>query len=381
MKTKLFFLLSGAALLLSSCLKDNSKTVTVGYTPAQYDDIKAVLNLPLEVDKYTLQLPETVGGFTVSADDKQATLGRVLFYDKRLSSTNEVNCASCHLAEKAFTDGEQFSPGVKTDERTSRNTLALGTFPSFNAYYGFGGTRMFWDNRVGTVMEQSAETMKNPVEMGNTDLTDVAEKLLQEPYYKVLFDKAFSNANYLTNEEKMLMAIQAFVSSIGCFNTDYDKELVKHGGNQNANFESFSAEENMGKQLYNTNCASCHNLGAVAFTAGITAANNGLDVSYQDEGIGEISNDPSEMGVFKVPMLRNITLTGPYMHDGRFATLEQVVEHYSTGIKNHPNLHQNLKPGGMNFSESEKAALVAFLKKLEDKESLLASRYSDPFKK
>ncbi len=383
MKTKLLLFAAVVAISLTSCLKDEAVTVTRAYELDDYETIKAHLNLPIQVDDYVLRLPATVGGFEVFADNKQATLGRVLFYDKRLSSTKEVNCASCHKPELAFTDGEQFSLGVAT-ERTSRNTLALGSFPSFNAYYGFGGTRMFWDNRVATVMEQSAETMKNPVEMGNVDLADVADKLLQEEYYKILFKNAFPHQTYLSNEEKMLMALQAFVSSIGCFNTKYDQELIKNNGNAKVEFAKFTAQENRGKELYNTNCASCHNLGAVAFSTGIVAANNGLDINYQDTGVGAISNMPSEIGVFKTPMLRNIELTGPYMHDGRFATLEQVVEHYSTGIKNHPNLHENLKENGvakpLNLNESDKQALVAFLRTLTDKESLLASRYSDPFK-
>ncbi len=384
MKTKLFFLATTMAVLLSSCLKDNEKTVRHNYSPEHYKVIQAHLNLPVEVDNYSLQLPQTVGGFQVFADNKQATLGRVLFYDKRLSVNKEVNCASCHIAEKAFTDGEQFSPGVTT-ERTSRNTLALGTFPSFNAYYGFGGTRMFWDNRVASVMEQSAETMKNPVEMGNTDLGKVADELLKEEYYEILFEAAFPNQNYLTNEEKMLTALQSFVSSIGCFNSKYDQELIRSNDHKEAPFTNFTAEENRGKEIYNTNCASCHNLGAVAFSTGIVAANNGLELSYSDEGIGEISHNPSEMGVFKVPMLRNVELTAPYMHDGRFATLEQVVEHYSSGVKNHENLHENLKKSfdeakNLNLNENDKQALVAFLKTLTDKGSLMASRYADPFK-
>jgi cytochrome c peroxidase len=389
MKTKLFLLSAMFAGTLTSCLKDDAETVVHNYTEDEFATVSQHLNLPVEVDDYTLNLPSTLGGFPVMSDGKQATLGRVLFYDKRLSSNKEVNCATCHAAEKAFTDGDQFSKGV-AEERTSRNTLALGSFPSFNAYYGFGGTRMFWDNRAGSVMEQSTETMKNPVEMGNTDLGALANELLQEGYYQVLFEKAFPNTTWLTNEEKMLQALQAFVSSIGCFNTKYDKGLEAAQGTQTAEFTNFTEIENRGKQLYNENCVSCHSLvNTSSFFGGsgtaIVAANNGLDSDYVDEGIYNISNQESDKGVFKVPMLRNIELTGPYMHDGRFATLEQVVEHYSSGVRNHPYLHEKLRnssnqPKQMNFSEGDKQALVAFLKTLTDRESLAHVRFSDPFK-
>lgn len=389
MKTKLLLLSAMFAGTLTSCLKDDAETVVHNYTEEEYATVSQHLNLPKQLDDYTLNLPETLGGFPVASDAKQATLGRVLFYDKRLSSNKEVNCATCHQAEKAFTDGDQFSKGV-VEERTSRNTLALGSFPSFNAYYGFGGTRMFWDNRAGSVMEQSTETMKNPVEMGNTDLGELADDLLKEEYYQTLFEKAFPNTAWLTNEEKMLQALQTFVSSIGCFNTKFDKELVAVRGTETAHFNGFTEVENRGKQLYYDNCASCHSLvNTSSFFGGsgtsIVAANNGLDMDYVDEGVFKISNQEIDKGVFKVPMLRNIELTGPYMHDGRFASLEQVVEHYSSGIKNHPNLHENLRtssnqPKQMNFTEDDKQALVTFLKTLTDRESLAHVRFSDPFK-
>lgn len=389
MKTKLLLLAAIAVTALSSCIKDDSTTITHNYSDEEYEALSATLNLPVDVDDYTLDLPSALGGFPVSVNDRQATLGRVLFYDKRLTG-KDISCASCHKAEKAFTDGDQFSQGVKVGERTSRNTLALGSFPSFNAYYGFGGTRMFWDNRAASVMDQSAETMKNPVEMGIADIQQLANDLLKERYYQILFDKAFPNTTGLTNEEKMLTAIQAFVSSIGCFNSEFDKAWVESGSNsaEAADFTSlskhkFTAQQNEGKALFYANCASCHNLGA-GFSTVITSANNGLDMNYQDEGIYKVSGLPSDKGLFKVPMLRNVELTAPYMHDGRFATLEDVVEHYSSGIKNHPNLHENLKENGeakqMNFTSEEKQALVAFLKTLTDRESLASSRYADPFK-
>ena len=388
MKTKLFLLTAMfAGTVLTSCLKDDANTVVHNYTDDEYSSITQQLNLPVEVDDYSLKLPETLGGFTPFINNKEATLGRVLFYDKRLSSNKEVNCATCHQAEKAFADGEQFSKGVVT-ERTSRNTLALGTFPSFNAYYGSGGTRLFWDNRAGSVMEQSAETMKNPVEMGNVDLGDLADELLQEDFYQTLFEKAFPNTQWLTNEEKMLQALQTFVSSLGCFNTKYDNALIAANGNEGISFSSFTEEENRGKQIYNDNCINCHSLRSTAFFGGtpsVVAANNGLDMDYEDEGMFTVSNISTEKGVFKVPLLRNIELTAPYMHDGRFATLEDVVEHYSAGLQNHPNLHAELRDGSgqpkkLNLSETDKQALVKFLKTLTDNTSLLHVRYSNPFK-
>jgi cytochrome c peroxidase len=387
MKTKLFLLSAMVAGTLTSCIKDEAETVVHNYSDEEFATVSKHLSLPMQVDDYNLALPDVLGAFPTNTNPKEATLGRVLFYDKRLSSNGEVNCATCHIPEKGFGDGEKFSKGV-VEERTSRNSLALGAFPSFNAYYGFGGTRMFWDNRAGSVMEQAAETMKNPVEMGNTDLASVVDELLNEDYYRILFDKAFANQNWLTDEEKMLQALQTFVTSIGCFNTRYDKGLVDAKGQDTQDFSNFTQEENRGKSLFNTNCASCHSLRSTASFGGftsITEANNGLDSDYEDEGVFSVSHNEADKGVFKTPMLRNIEITGPYMHDGRFSTLEEVVEHYSSGIKSHANLHPNLRdsnghPKKLNLNEADKQALVAFLRTLTDDTSLMHSRYSDPFK-
>ena len=181
----------------------------------------------------------------------------------------------------------------------------------------------------------------------------------------------------------MLQAIDAFVSSIGSFATKFDDGWAKHGSDQAA-YSDFSQDENLGKTLFNDNCASCHNLGP-GFSTSVTSANNGLDSDYEDEGMYDFNGNIQDKGVFKVPMLRNVALTGPYMHDGRFETLEEVVEHYSTGIMDHDNLHENLRkvdlsPRQMNFSQEEKNRLVAFLHTLTDKESLAQEKYADPFK-
>jgi len=185
-----------------------------------------------------------------------------------------------------------------------------------------------------------------------------------------------------------LDAISEFVNSMSSYRSKYDKELDKHYENSlnlnniaGANFSGFSAAENLGKDLYVTNCGNCH--GAINGFPSEVQANNGLDMAYEDQGIGEIEG-VSQNGIFKVPTLRNIEMTGPYMHDGRFTTLEEVVDHYSNGVQNHPNLSFQLKQGGqpkaLNFTQNEKDALIAFLNTFTDQESLTDIKYSDPFK-
>lgn len=380
---KITLLFAAAILMLTACVKDQVESEIKNYSDEEFAVLSQSLKLPLETVDYTIQLPNHLGGGQIFADKHKATLGRVLFYDKRLSANDAVSCASCHKAEKGFADDAAFSKGF-SGELTSRNSLALGAFPSFNGYYGFGsGSRLFWDERANSVAEQSEQTLQNPIEMG-MNLQQLGEKLLKEDYYKILFDKAFVDfEKNLPADQKILTAIDAFVNSIGCFQSKYDQALQNNGGLTESNFASFSPQENRGKQLFQTHCANCHNLGA-GFTTFVTVANNGLDLNYTDKGVAEITKLAADEGVFKVPMLRNVALTAPFMHDGRFSTLEQVVEHYNSGVKNHPNLHELLRSGNeakhLNLTQEDKAALVAFLHTLTDETSLSQVKYSDPFK-
>ena len=365
--------------------QDNVDSKNVAYTDEEFEVLQSSLNLPLEALDYTLQLPEHLGNSRVASSKHQATLGRVLFYDKKLSKNESVSCATCHEAEKAFADGKALSEGFD-EELTKRNSLALGSFPSFNAYYGFGGTFMFWDERATTVSEQSRLTIADPIEMGHPNLVQLANELLEHEYYRILFEKAYPEDQFgsnLANDEKMLQAIDAFVSSIGSFETRFDDGWATHN-NDKTTFSNFTQEENLGKNLFNDNCASCHNLGP-GFATTITSANNGLEMDYEDKGMYDINGQTQSKGVFKVPMLRNVALTDPYMHDGRFETLEEVVEHYNSGVVTHENLHGNLKnfdgsARHMNLNQEQKDALVAFLHTLTDSESLLQEKYADPFK-
>jgi cytochrome c peroxidase len=204
-------------------------------------------------------------------------------------------------------------------------------------------------------------------------------KLSTKPHYRILFKKAFGQDQI--NPSDITMAIQEFLNSFVSVNSKFDQGL-RQAGVTDINFPNYSPMENMGKTLFMLNCAGCH--GRDMTNPAMRTANNGLDLQYADQGVGEVTQKSTDMGLFKVPFLRNIALTGPYMHDGRFNTLEEVVEHYSTGIKAHPNLHFSLRNGTQakrfNFTAQQKAALVAFLETLTDDSEIKHSRFSNPFK-
>ncbi|MEZ4949259.1 MAG: cytochrome c peroxidase [Saprospiraceae bacterium] len=396
----LFYLAALAMFSFASCVQDDVKIQSYHYSEEQFKVISEHLNLPADPIDYSVELPIHIlnsGATTAPVDNDKATLGRVLFYDNNLSGNNKVSCASCHDQSLAFADGKAKSEGFD-GQLTKRNSLALGSVVSFSATYQGGntnsfasnnGARFFWDERAGSVAEQSTLTIQDDIEMG-MDLDKLPAKLKSIDYYKVLFETAFPDEEI--NKENILAALSEFINAMGSFESKFDVEAANSGGNfgniQNQDFNGFTVEENKGKQLYNDNCASCH--GVNFASPGVLVANNGLDMVYEDKGVGGVSNQSIEEGLFKVPSLRNIALTGPYMHDGRFETLEDVIEHYSSNIKNHKNLSFQLKEFDQNgsnqiakkfnFSEEDKTALVAFLNTLTDQKFIAAEKFADPFK-
>lgn len=393
MKTNFSLLVSVMALIfLVSCVDDTVKFEEFNYRPEDYKILTKTLDLPEEPFEYTIELPQYMqnsGLRTRSISDNRATLGRVLFYDKALSKNGTVACASCHKQELAFSDNSKFSQGFEGKE-TSRNSIALGSVVAFAAYYGSsatGGLPFFWDERAPSASAQSLMSITNSVEMGMSreDLVNVVKS---KDYYRVLFETAYRDAEI--TEQRILLALESYVDGIGSYESKLDKAMDKHvnsfSNSFDEDFEMFTAAENRGKALFVTNCSSCH--GRELARPGLASANNGLDMVYADKGVGALHSNSHLDGVFKVPALRNVAVTGPYMHDGRFATLDDVLDFYSGNIQNHKNLSPLLKvdsepngsPLAFNFSQQDKEDIKAFLGTLTDHELMRYEKYSDPFK-
>lgn len=351
-------------------------------------DPLASLHLPATPFNYANQpLPNYLLNPAIRAQDNEpasnavtdwgATLGRVLFYDKILSINNTISCASCHKQSHGFSDELVLSKGFAGGS-TGRHSMSL-----INARYYPSG-RFFWDERAVTLEAQTLIPLQDHIEMG-MNLDTLIKRLQAKTHYPVLFEKAFGNKNITS--EKVAAALSQFVRSIISYQSKFDEGRRLMAPPQDpilTPYSNFTAQENLGKQLFfsaATACNTCH--GTETFTAP-AARNNGIDNPSTDAGVGGITHIPAQDGNFKVPSLKSIALTAPYMHDGRFATLEQVVEHYNSGIKAHPNLAPQLRnpdgtPRRLNLSADQKAALVAFLHTLTDPSISTDEKFSDPF--
>jgi cytochrome c peroxidase len=360
--------------------------------------ISDFLNLPETPFDYSVSLPsyfltDAGGGLPTSVNgientpnnnpitDHGATLGRVLFYDKNLSINRTIACASCHKQAEGFSDSKALSLGFDGGTTRRHSMTLINT-----RYYQRG--RFFWDERASTLEEQILQPFQDPIEMGLTE-AQISERVAAQPYYGELFSNAFGDGN-ITNE-RVAMALAQFVRSIVSFQSKYDtgRAMVNAPG---ANFPNFTALENQGKQLFlrplnngGAGCFGCHTTEAFV-SANPGPQNNGLDaVSTTDLGAGEtFPQNALFAGRFKTSTLRNIALTAPYMHDGRFTTLEEVVEHYNSGIQNHPTLSAALaNPDGtpvrLNLNETQKSTLVAFMKTLTDDSIATEAKWSNPF--
>jgi cytochrome c peroxidase len=340
------------------------------------------LRLPETTDRYAnLELPphfrtraarrfdNTPGGNPVT--DAGATLGRVLFYDTRLSANNTTACGSCHVQSRAFAHPDRFNKGFE-GKLLDRNAMSLVNL----RYYSRG--RFFWDERAPSLEEQTVMPIQSRTEMGQ-DLTKLVQVLGADEHYPGLFRKAFGDTEI--TKERIGRALAQFLRSLVSYQSKYDEGRAKAQSLRD-DFKNFTAQENRGKTLFLRNCGNCHlPRGQDAHFIMTRPLNNGLDADYRksDGGVGDITLNSADLGLFKSPSLRNVEFTAPYMHDGRFATLEAVIDHYSRNVKRHPNADFRVRRR-FNFRDSDRAALVAFLKTLSDSKFITDPKFSDPFR-
>jgi cytochrome c peroxidase len=341
------------------------RTLHLPATPDHYAEI----DLP---DPFKTQLAKSFDNTPRDnpVTDDGATLGRVLFYDTRLSANNSISCSSCHVQKNGFADPDRFSKGFD-GKLTDRHAMSLSDL-RFNRR-----GQSFWDERSASLEAAVLVPIQSKIEMGQ-DLGRLMELLAKDECYPELYKKAFGDTKI--TQERTAMALAQFLRSMVSYQSKFDEGLAKVPSARD-DFRNFTVQENRGKALFLSNCASCHQPGQGAHFSMLLPSNNGLDEDFKraDGGVGAITLNSREIGLFKSPSLRNVERTGPYMHDGRFDTLEKVIDHYSKEVKPHPNLNPLLR--SLNFTNSEKAALVAFLKTLTDEKFLTDPKFSDPFQK
>lgn len=342
---------------------ESIKKPTLPSTPYNYSQI----DLPDYFSSGVLTFFESVPSSNPTTD-AGATLGRVLFYDTQLSADGSVSCGSCHQQANAFAAGTAFSEGIG-GATTVRNSMAL-----FNLRYS---RRFFWDRRVNGLEAQVLIPIEHPDEQA-LDLDLAVERISSISYYPELFEMAFGDAE--VTSDRISRALSQFIRSMLSYRSKYDSGLAN-------DFADFTEEELTGKDLFfngETRCNQCH-MTALFYTPG--SMNNGLENPYSDLGVGAISGNSADNGKFKVVTLRNLGFTAPYMHDGRFSTLEEVVNHYNGNIVQQPNLDDRLTVGFViggtpidpGLSEEEVSALVSFLRTLDDSYFVSDEKYADPF--
>ena len=352
------------------------------------------------LDYTTLHLPRHVNRAALEETDNTpadnpitnagATLGRVLFYDKQLSANGTISCASCHLQHAGFADPRRLSVGFDGGQ-TGRNATNIANLRFSNIQDHVPG--FVWDERAATLEDQALMPIQDKVEMGMT-LQKLEPRVAGLAYYASLFEAAFGSP--VVTSDRIAKALAQFMRAMVSMDSAFDR-AADESEDYSVPFAAFTEQENLGKSLFidglggiaEHGCAHCH----VPPTFSMTKAqNNGLAMQYKDAGLGALkrpTNDPftpSNDGKFKAPSLRNVELSAPYMHDGRFATLQQVIDHYSDAVHLHVNLtlafpgqESASSPSGLKFTAEQKAALVAFLKTLTDQKFVTDPRFSDPF--
>lgn len=361
----------GLMLLLNSCIQEqpNTSVKSLDLPTTAYEYSKVLDNVSVE-----LPFDNTPDNNPVT--DHGATLGRVLFYDTNLSINNQISCGTCHKQSLSFADEFDKSLGFE-ESLTTRNSPAVLNMRFSNKF--------FWDMSSNNLEQQVLLPIQNHIEMGMEDMDFLADKLSGVDYYAELFENAFGNTDISPN--KIAQALAQFVRSINSFDSAFDREKAN-------DFAGFNPLEEQGMTLFiESGCNNCHTVTRASAQdgeifieddntgyggTGLEGSNIGLQLVYDDQGI--------QNGMFKIPSLRNLSFTAPYMHDGRFSSLAEVIEHYNSGVVNHTHLDSRLKdfetgaPKKLNLDPIEKVALEAFLLTLTDESILTDQKFSDPFK-
>jgi len=331
--------------------------------------------------------PFVFGRFQVPEDNpltKEAVeLGRRLFYDPRLSANGRVSCSTCHIQRLAFTDGRTTGVGV------SGRPLAFNSMSLANLMWG--PQRFFWNGRAATLEEQALVPLQHADEMAQ-DLRRLVTQLAADPACRKSFETAYGEIS----SSAITRALASFERTLISSNSRYDQFLrgeITLDPQEELGRKLFMAHPDVKVSLRGANCIDCH---SQFLTGGSSArydgfSNNGLDdEAHLQPGLQAVTGNPAHRGLFKVPSLRNIALTAPYMHDGRFKTLEEVLDHYDSGIKNSSTLsaviveadNRGATAAGrisLHLTAAEKAAIIAFLRTLTDQDFVTAERFSDPF--
>lgn len=311
------------------------------------------------------------------SDQNQVTeegvdLGRHLFYDPILSADSTMSCASCHRQESAFADGSvQFSKGIN-GHLQPRNTMPLFNLAWYAAF--------FWDGKASSIEAQVFHPVRTQTEM-NLDWTIAEKRIQNSDFYQKKFNAAFDKQPI--DSTLIAFAIAQFERTLISHNSKYDSALRRE--------VIFTYDEHKGLELVTDqtkgDCLHCHPIDGSALGTTGRFSNNGLDnftslEAYPDKGRAAITGNPKNVGQFKIPSLRNLLLTAPYMHDGRFETLEEVLDFYSEGVQPSFNIDSKMglaHQGGVQLTKIEKAQIIAFLHTLTDSTFIQNPKFSNPF--
>ncbi|MDF3029145.1 MAG: Cytochrome-c peroxidase [Fluviicola sp.] len=343
---RIFIGVLGLLILFIGCTKEK-----VGYDPTPY-----ILKTPSHFPQMNIPSDNPM-------TEEGVLLGRMLFYDKQLSLDHSISCGSCHAPDAAFSDPNQFSEGVNGALGT-RNSMALVNLGWQNFF--------FWDGRSATLEEQILQPVQNPIEM-HLEWKVAVSRIQGNLEYRNQFYRAFGET--LVTKELVAKAIAQFLRTMISGESKYDV-MYKFANNIPLTSQellvknSVTSEEWAGfdlfKSLNGADCFHCHN-GVLLQVQKFS--NNGLDAVFSDLGRGGVTNNPMDNGKFKIPTLRNIALSAPYMHDGRFTSLDDVIEHYSTGIQQSSTIDPSMESasqGGVQLDPAQRNQLKAFLLTLTD---------------